>query len=99
MGNLTSMWDDLDVDANIHTFDMIRTSDGSSSVLTIVLDPVQFDYRGTYICEAIFNTTFTNDDWTNSQDHKLIVDSEYCFYVITIKFLSLYIVPKAVCIT
>ena len=86
MGNLTSMWDDLDVDANIQSFDMIRTSDGSSSVLTIVLDPVQFDYRGTYICEAIFNTTFTNDDRTNSQDHKLIVDSEYRFYVIYINF-------------
>ena len=93
------MWDDLDVDANIQSFDMIRTSDGSLSVLTIVLDPVQFDYRGTYICEAIFNTTFTNDDRTNPQDHKLIVDSEDCFYVITIKFLSLYIVPKAVFIT
>ena len=91
MGNLTSMWDDLDVDSNIQSFDMIRTSDGSSSVLTIVLDPVQFDYRGTYICEAIFNTTFTNDDRTNSQDHKLIVDSEYRFYVITINLFYLYI--------
>ena len=89
VGNLTSMWDDLDVDmsVNIQNFDMIRTSDGSSSVLTIVLDPVQFDYRGTYICEAMFNTTFTNDDRTNSQDHKLIVDSEYHFYVTTKIFL------------
>ena len=86
VGNLTSMWDDLDVDANIHTFDMIRTSDGSSSVLTIVLDPVLFDYSGTYICEAMFNTTFTNDDRANSQDHKLIVDSEYFLNVITIIF-------------
>ena len=76
MGNLTSTWNDLDVDANTQSFDMIRTSDCSPSILTIVLDPVQFDYRGTYICKAMFNTTFTNDNQTKSQDHKLIVDSE-----------------------
>ena len=33
VGNLTSMWDDLNVDSNIQSFDMIRTSDGSSNII------------------------------------------------------------------
>ena len=65
----------------------VNTDDtGSETIWTIMLEPVRFEDRGVYICNADFNVTGINgtddpatatyDVRSREQDYELIVDCE-----------------------
>ena len=59
---------------NITTITVI---DRSVTNVTVILDPVLFEYRGVYICIAEYNISLTNDADSDSQEYELIVDCKY----------------------
>ena len=81
--NFTDMY--LVQDINIPY--IVTTDDtGSETNWTVILEPVRFEDRGAYICEADFNVTGVNgindpatatyDTQSSEQEHELIVDCE-----------------------
>ena len=48
--------------------------DGAMTNVTLVMDPVLFEYGGMYICEAMYNVTVTDDAESQSADTNLTVN-------------------------
>ena len=83
---------------------IITTDDtGSETNWTIILEPVRFEDRGTYICESDFNVTGINgtndaetatyDAQSSEQEHELIVDCELNNNTIILSNYYYFIVP------
>ena len=52
-------------------------SDGSVTNLTLMLDPVLFNYRGLYMCEAMYNVSETFDGDSVTDKTQLAVDCKF----------------------
>ena len=60
---------------------MERVTDGPVTNVTLILDPVQFSYRGVYMCEAQYNVSQTADGDSATETISLVVDCEYTYFV------------------
>ena len=68
-------WEKIDI-MNGETIPMERVTDGAVTNVTLILDPVQFSYRGMYMCEAEYNVSQTSDDASATETASLVVDCE-----------------------
>ena len=82
--NITINWTKTDEISEVDLDSLqVRVDDGAVTNVTLVLDPVLFDYRGDYMCFAMFNISLTNDGDSLSEMHKLTVDCECSLYPYT----------------
>ncbi len=76
VGNISILWDKMDTISDIEdlSIPIVTMVDGGMTNVTLVMDPVLFEYRGMYICEAMYNVTVTDDADTQSDDYNLTVN-------------------------
>ena len=87
VGNISIKWDKMDGISNLEDLNIpvVRVSDGPVTNVTLMLDPVQFNYRGLYMCEAMYNVSLTNDADSLTGDTQLTVDCkswQYAIYLV-----------------
>ena len=75
VGNLTIKWDKIDDVSNFEDLNLtqVRVTDGAVTNVTLIMEPVLFEYRGMYMCLAIYNTLENADSGSNSIDTNLTV--------------------------
>ena len=76
VGNISIKWDKMDGISDLEDLNItvVRVSDGP---VTLMLDPVQFNYRGLYMCEAMYNVSLTNDGDSLTEVTQLTVDCKF----------------------
>ncbi len=76
VGNINITWDKIDTISDIEglSIPIVTMVDGAMTNVTLVMDPVRFEYRGMYICVAMYNVTVTDDAETQSADYNLTVN-------------------------
>ncbi len=76
VGNISIIWDKIDTISDIEdlSIPIVTMVDGGMTNVTLIIDPVLFEYRGVYICEAMYNVTVTDDAETRSVNTSLTVD-------------------------
>ena len=91
VGNINITWDKMDGISNIEDLNIsvVRVSDGPVTNVTLMLDPVQFNYRGLYMCEVMYNVSQTNDADSLTEDTKLTVD---CKFHDNMHYILLYLI-------
>ena len=83
--NLTIKWDEPNGITELMGVDLVqvRTNDGPVTKLTLILDPVLFDHKGTYMCIAEYNITVTDDADSLTETHVLVVDCKFILIKLT----------------
>ena len=79
VGNISIKWDKMDGISELEDLNIpvVRVSDGPVTNVTLMLDPVQFNYRGLYMCEAMYNVSLTNDADSLTEVTQLTVDCKF----------------------
>ena len=70
VGNISIKWDKMDDISELEELNIpvVRVSDGPVTNVTLMLDPVLFNYRGLYMCETMYNVSQTFD-WESLTAH------------------------------
>ena len=84
VGNITITWDKLDGISELEELNIpvVRVSDGSVTNVTLMLDPVLFNYRGLYMCETMYNVSQTFDAESLTADTKISIIGEFRFQLV-----------------
>ena len=95
VGNITITWDKLDGISELEELNIpvVRVSDGSVTNVTLMLDPVLFNYRGLYMCETMYNVSQTFDAESLTADTEISTLSKFFItitYIIIACTLKLY---------
>ena len=76
VGGINITWDKMERISELEDLDIpvVTVVDGPVTNVTLILDPVQFSYRGVYMCEAMYNVTQTFDADSLTDMIELTVD-------------------------
>ena len=82
VGGINITWDKMEGISELEELDLpvVTVVDGPVTNLTLILDPVQFNYRGVYMCEALYNVTQTFDADSHTEIIGVVVDSMLKIY-------------------
>ena len=80
VGNISTTWDKMEGISELEDLNLpVETViDGPVTNVTLILDPVQFEHRGIYMCEAMYNVTQTHDADSLTEDTEVTVNCKYC---------------------
>ena len=76
VSNISIELDKMDAISKIDDLNLltVTTVDNGMAMVTLILDPVEFNHRGVYICKAEYSVTITNDEESRSVSTNLTVD-------------------------
>ena len=82
VGGVNITWDKMDDISELEDLDLpvVTVVDGPVTNVTLILDPVQFNYRGVYMCEALYNVTQTFDADSLTEVIGIVLDSMLKIY-------------------
>ena len=82
-------WDKMDAVSKIDDLNLltVTTVDNGMAMVTLILDPVEFNHRGVYICKAEYNVTVTGDKESRSVSTNLTVDCKLYIFILQLSIL------------
>ena len=82
-GGINITWDKMEGISQLEDLNLpVETVvDGPVTNVTLILDPVQFEHRGIYMCEAMYNVTQTHDADSLTEDTQVTVNCKSCSVV------------------